>query len=222
VKLLVPAPDPAGRAEILVKMIRKLIATHEVGGFRMFADDIDVDALAAETPDMTGADLAEVLRRAQLAKALQEARRAPTHRPSISTTYGDTLWRCGPRASRRRATPSALRRPPDNPNRSGLLPGQIPGPFGSPGDVSPRSVVRGPSMAVPLEVTGLRAPTLTASAQASMVPTITGVSSETPISDAASDVTVPPISPGHRNGGNSSRVEPIERREPPTSRLLSR
>jgi transitional endoplasmic reticulum ATPase len=74
VKLLVPAPNRTGRAQILVKMIRQLIAAYEVGGFRMFADDIDVDALAAETPDMTGADLAEVLRRAQLAKAMQEAR----------------------------------------------------------------------------------------------------------------------------------------------------
>lgn len=74
VKLLVPEPDRSGRAEILVKMIRQLIAAHEVGGFRMFADDIDVDALAAETQDMTGADLAELLRRAQLAKAMQEAR----------------------------------------------------------------------------------------------------------------------------------------------------
>jgi transitional endoplasmic reticulum ATPase len=74
VKVLVPAPDETGRAEILAKMIRQLIAAHEVGGFEMFADDVDVDALAVASGGMTGADLAEVLRRAQLAKAMQEAR----------------------------------------------------------------------------------------------------------------------------------------------------
>jgi transitional endoplasmic reticulum ATPase len=74
VKLLVPAPDAAGRAAILAKMIRRLIAIHEVNGFRMFGGDIDVDVLGARADGMTGADLAEVLRRAQLAKAMQEAR----------------------------------------------------------------------------------------------------------------------------------------------------
>jgi transitional endoplasmic reticulum ATPase len=74
VKLLVRAPDRKGRAEILTKMIRQLAASHETTGFVMFADDIDVDALAAHSKGMTGADLAEVLRRARLAKAMQEAR----------------------------------------------------------------------------------------------------------------------------------------------------
>lgn len=74
VKVLVPAPDARARADILAKLIRQLIASHEVGGFRMFADDLDVDALAAQSQGMTGADLVEVLRRAQLAKAMEEAR----------------------------------------------------------------------------------------------------------------------------------------------------
>jgi transitional endoplasmic reticulum ATPase len=74
VKLLVPAPDRDGRAEILAKMIRQLAAAHEVTGFVMFAGDVDIDALAARSEGMTGADLAEMLRRAQLAKAMQEAR----------------------------------------------------------------------------------------------------------------------------------------------------
>jgi transitional endoplasmic reticulum ATPase len=74
VKLLVPAPDRDGRAEILAKMIRQLAASHEVTGFVMFAGDVDIDALAARSDGMTGADLAEMLRRAQLAKAMQEAR----------------------------------------------------------------------------------------------------------------------------------------------------
>jgi transitional endoplasmic reticulum ATPase len=55
-------------------MIRARIAEYEVGGLQMFADDVDVDDLAALSIGMTGADLAEVLRRAQLAKAMQEAR----------------------------------------------------------------------------------------------------------------------------------------------------
>jgi transitional endoplasmic reticulum ATPase len=74
VKLAIPPPDAAGRAQILTKMVRQLIAEHEVAGFRMFADDLDVERLAAATEGMTGADIKEVLRRAQLDKAMQEAR----------------------------------------------------------------------------------------------------------------------------------------------------
>ncbi len=74
VKLAIPVPDPAGLAEIYVKLIRQLIATHEVAGFRMFTDDLDPRSLAAASHGMTGADVKEVLRRAQLAKAMQEAR----------------------------------------------------------------------------------------------------------------------------------------------------
>jgi transitional endoplasmic reticulum ATPase len=55
-------------------MIRQLIVRHEVGGFRMFAEDVDVAGLARASTGMTGADLKEVLRRVQLAKAMQEAR----------------------------------------------------------------------------------------------------------------------------------------------------
>ncbi|MFC0032381.1 AAA family ATPase [Micromonospora chaiyaphumensis] len=72
-KIAIPAPDEAGRAEILAKMIRELIDRHERPGFRMFAADVDPGALAAATPGLTGADLREVLRRVQLAKALREA-----------------------------------------------------------------------------------------------------------------------------------------------------
>jgi transitional endoplasmic reticulum ATPase len=74
IKLAIPRPDAAARTDILVKMIRQLIAAHEVAGFRMFAEDVDPADLAAATHGMTGADLKEVLRRAQLAKAMQEAR----------------------------------------------------------------------------------------------------------------------------------------------------
>lgn len=54
-------------------MIRELIDRHERPGFRMFGADVDPAALAAATPGLTGADLREVLRRVQLAKALREA-----------------------------------------------------------------------------------------------------------------------------------------------------
>ncbi|MCW6010179.1 ATP-binding protein [Micromonospora sp. CPCC 205371] len=80
IKLAIPRPDHSGRAQIIAKMIRQLMTRHETAGFRMFADDIDVDGLATASAGMTGADLKEALRRAQLAKAMQEARTgaAPT------------------------------------------------------------------------------------------------------------------------------------------------
>jgi len=74
VKISVPRPDDASRAEIFRKMIRGLIAAHEAPGFRMFADDLDLAALARASAGMTGADIKEVLRRVQLSKAMQDAR----------------------------------------------------------------------------------------------------------------------------------------------------
>lgn len=74
IKLAVPAPDATGRAQILAKMIRQLIVEHEVPGFRMFADDVDIATCATLSQGLTGADLKEVLRRAQLSKAMREAR----------------------------------------------------------------------------------------------------------------------------------------------------
>ena len=74
VKLSIPLPGEAGRADIFRMKIRELAERHEYAGFRMFADDIDPAALAAASHGFSGADIAEVLRRAQLAKAMQEAR----------------------------------------------------------------------------------------------------------------------------------------------------
>ncbi|HET8660569.1 MAG TPA: ATP-binding protein [Micromonosporaceae bacterium] len=74
IKIAIPLPDQAGRAEIFVKMVRELVARHEVAGFRMFAGDLDPAELARVSPGMTGADIKEVLRRVQLEKAMQEAR----------------------------------------------------------------------------------------------------------------------------------------------------
>ena len=74
IKISVPKPDDPSRAEIFRKMIRGLMAAHEVPGFQMFADDLDLAALALASHGMTGADIKEVLRRVQLAKAMQDAR----------------------------------------------------------------------------------------------------------------------------------------------------
>ena len=74
VKLEIPPPDAEGRAQILARMMRGLIAGLERQDFRLFADDIDLDELARHTDGMVGADLRELLRRAQLSKAMQEAR----------------------------------------------------------------------------------------------------------------------------------------------------
>jgi transitional endoplasmic reticulum ATPase len=74
VKISVPRPDEPSRAEIFRKMIRGLIAAHETPGFQMFDDDLDLAELARASHGMTGADIKEVLRRVQLAKAMQDAR----------------------------------------------------------------------------------------------------------------------------------------------------
>ncbi|GIF25971.1 hypothetical protein Ate02nite_87010 [Paractinoplanes tereljensis] len=74
VKISVPKPDEPSRAEIFRKMIQGLIAAHEEPGFTMFAEDIDLAALAHASHGMTGADIKEVLRRVQLTKAMQDAR----------------------------------------------------------------------------------------------------------------------------------------------------
>jgi transitional endoplasmic reticulum ATPase len=47
----------------------------------MFADDLDLAVLGQASHGMTGADIKEVLRRVQLAKAMQEARTGGTVEP---------------------------------------------------------------------------------------------------------------------------------------------
>jgi transitional endoplasmic reticulum ATPase len=74
VKISVPKPDETSRTEIFRKMVGGLIAAHEKPGFRMFDDDLDLGELARASHGMTGADIKEVLRRVQLAKAMQDAR----------------------------------------------------------------------------------------------------------------------------------------------------
>jgi transitional endoplasmic reticulum ATPase len=74
VKLEIPVPDAAGRAQIFGKMIRELSVRHDGPDFRMFAGDLAIDELAAASPGLTGADIREVLRRVRLDKAMEEAR----------------------------------------------------------------------------------------------------------------------------------------------------
>jgi len=74
VKLSVPKPDEGSRAEIFRKMIAQLRAVHEVSGFVMFADDLDLIELGRVSLGLTGADVKEILRRVQLSKAMQDAR----------------------------------------------------------------------------------------------------------------------------------------------------
>ena len=76
IKVEVPMPDTAARADILLTILRRVVSAHETGDFRLLDDDIDVHALAELTPGFTGADLEEVVRRAQWRKALAEARAA--------------------------------------------------------------------------------------------------------------------------------------------------
>jgi len=77
-KLEVPLPDAAARADILRTLLRLLAAEDGSAGFRLLADDVDVDELARLTPGRSGADLDELLRRVRMAKALDEARGAGT------------------------------------------------------------------------------------------------------------------------------------------------
>ncbi|GAB6898792.1 ATP-binding protein [Kineosporia succinea] len=74
VKLAVPLPGAQARADILAKQIRALERRHTTDAFRLFAPDVSVPELAGHATGLSGADLAEVLRRAQLEKAMAEAR----------------------------------------------------------------------------------------------------------------------------------------------------
>ncbi len=74
VKLAVPLPGNAARADILTKQIRALEQRHSTDAFRLFAADLSIPELAEQAVGLSGADLAELLRRAQLEKAMTEAR----------------------------------------------------------------------------------------------------------------------------------------------------
>jgi transitional endoplasmic reticulum ATPase len=95
VKISVPKPDEASRAEIFRKMIAQLRSVHETPGFTMFADDLDLTELARASHGMTGADIKEILRRVQLSKAMQDARTgglvAPISQEELKASILDLL-----------------------------------------------------------------------------------------------------------------------------------
>jgi transitional endoplasmic reticulum ATPase len=88
IKLAIPLPDAAGREEIIGKRIDLLVAGQTAPGFRMFADNLDLAELAQASAGMSGADIREVFRRVQLAKAMQEAR---TEVPGAPIAQADLL-----------------------------------------------------------------------------------------------------------------------------------
>ena len=101
VKISVPKPDEASRAEIFRKMIRGLIAAHEKPGFQMFEENLDLGELARASHGMTGADIKEVLRRVQLTKAMQDARSGGQVPPiSQAELLGSITELSGPTAPR--------------------------------------------------------------------------------------------------------------------------
>ena len=99
IKLEIPAPDEHGRAQILAHMIRDLTTEHAADGFQMFAADLDLADLGARSAGMTGADLREVLRRVQMAKAMDEARTGRRPDPISNDDLRRTIAELGPGTS---------------------------------------------------------------------------------------------------------------------------
>ncbi|GAA1766738.1 ATP-binding protein [Luedemannella helvata] len=95
IKLEIPAPDEHGRAQILAHMIRDLTAEHAADGFQMFAADLDLADLGRHSAGMTGADLREVLRRTQMAKAMDEARTGRRPDPISNDDLRRTITQLG-------------------------------------------------------------------------------------------------------------------------------
>ena len=99
VKISVPKPDEASRAEIFRKMIAQLRSVHETAGFTMFADDLDLAELGRASHGLTGADIKEILRRVQLSKAMQDARTggmvSPISQEELKSSVRDLLGPSG-------------------------------------------------------------------------------------------------------------------------------
>ncbi|HEX8805155.1 MAG TPA: ATP-binding protein [Acidimicrobiales bacterium] len=92
VKLEVPMPGAAARADILRTVMRRVVAEHGRAGRRIFGDDIDVDRLAETTAGFSGADLDALVRRVQWSKAMEEAR---TGTPSAPISHQDLAGATG-------------------------------------------------------------------------------------------------------------------------------
>ncbi len=73
-KIYVPMPDQEARQEIVVNVISKTMLGNEEGAFKVFADDLSVSEVAAQTDGFSGADITEIFRRLGLSRAMEEAR----------------------------------------------------------------------------------------------------------------------------------------------------
>ncbi|HLM62914.1 MAG TPA: ATP-binding protein [Acidimicrobiales bacterium] len=111
VKLEVPMPDAAARADILRTILRRVAAEHERPGRRILGDDIDVHHLAESTAGFSGADLDALVRRAQWSKAMDEARKGTPSAPISHQDLADATRSVRP--SYRRRGPN-LPRPTDS------------------------------------------------------------------------------------------------------------
>lgn len=72
-KHYIPLPDDDARIQIFSNNIADAINTYKTDAFVPFADDINIGTLAAATEGMSGADIVEILRRANFSKAMEEA-----------------------------------------------------------------------------------------------------------------------------------------------------
>jgi transitional endoplasmic reticulum ATPase len=95
VKVEVPMPDAAARADILRTILRRVVVEHEAPGRRIFGDDIDVERLAALTAGSSGADLDALVRRVQWAKAMHQARSGTTPTPISHQDLAEAVARPG-------------------------------------------------------------------------------------------------------------------------------
>jgi transitional endoplasmic reticulum ATPase len=93
VKIEVGLPGRTARREIFSKKMAYIVMNHEIDTNRIFADDVDIDILAAASQGLVGADIAEVLRRATFGKAVEATQRKAIgdSRPVEPISCGDLL-----------------------------------------------------------------------------------------------------------------------------------
>jgi SpoVK/Ycf46/Vps4 family AAA+-type ATPase len=85
VKHYVAPPNDSARMEIMAIKLSEAINSLTTADFTPFADDINIPSLVSATDGMTGADVEELLRRAQFEKAMQETVSTDTENLRITT-----------------------------------------------------------------------------------------------------------------------------------------
>ena len=73
-RIYVPMPDDYGRSQIISNAISESLVEHSGEDFQVFSSDLKVPKLVELTDGISGADIAEILRRVKLSKAMREAR----------------------------------------------------------------------------------------------------------------------------------------------------